>query len=119
MFQKIIIEKNKNIQVSLLDFLENEENIEEKYQNLISILEDIKIRDDQHEFRLFLHLLLKISNNHHRGPNFLTKSRKYYVFSKKTLKNFQIEKYSIFSRVTNGLFCFSLKKRSLLLMNFL
>lgn len=69
----------KNIQEECLDFLNNEENPDENLTNLYQLFEDSKIRDFQHEFRLFLHIIVNISNNHHRGPNFFSVMRELII----------------------------------------
>ncbi|KAK8883271.1 hypothetical protein M9Y10_045922 [Tritrichomonas musculus] len=76
------LDKNKNIQDALLTFLENEINTEEDFQKLILIINKQKIINDKHEFTLFLHLLSKISQNHYRNPDFISKI-------KRILKNFE------------------------------
>lgn len=69
----------KSIQENLLSFLENETNEEENYQNLQKKIADQKIFDDKPKFKSLLHLLHKISNNHHRGPNFFTKIERIFT----------------------------------------
>lgn len=67
------LEKFKIIQEKILDFLEEEENIEENFYNLKQLLEDTKIRECQHEIRQFLHFLIKVANNHHHASDFFKK----------------------------------------------
>lgn len=67
------LESMKNLQSNLLDFLEDDRDIENNFSFLNSFLEDFKIRDNSHELIPFLHLILKISNNLYRGPNFFSK----------------------------------------------
>lgn len=55
------LERMKKIQISLLDFLDNDDNIEANYQNLNELFEDIKIHDSPDKFKPLLHLILKIS----------------------------------------------------------
>ena len=63
----------KKIQSSILDFLFKEANIEENFQILKKIFEDLQIHNDQHKLKSVLHLIVKIANNYHRGSNFFTK----------------------------------------------
>ena len=67
------LEEMKKIQKSLLDYIDYETDIEEKYQNLINLFDDNKIHDNQFEIRLLFNLILKISNNHHRETGFFSK----------------------------------------------
>lgn len=86
----------KKIQENLLDFLENEENEEENFQNLNSIFADLKIPDDPHMFKSLLYLIAKISNNHHHEQNFFSKIFKILkLFINDIKKNFS--NYEIFS----------------------
>ena len=76
------LEKYKNIQEAFLEFIDDEENIEVNIQILKQLLGDTKSRDYKHHVRLFLSLLLQISNCHHRGPNFFSKiDRILHLFS--------------------------------------
>ena len=89
MSERDIIEKFKNIQKEFLDFLENEEDPDVNFQNLNQLLKDIKIRDCQHEFRLFLHMLVSICNNYHRGPNFFSKINQILQILKDDIKKYE------------------------------
>ena len=82
------IEIKKRLQTSLLDFLSNDENTEEHFEQLISIINDQNIKDDANEFRLFLYLINTISNNHYRHKNFLIKIENIILFFKKEIKIF-------------------------------
>ncbi|KAK8840474.1 hypothetical protein M9Y10_030679 [Tritrichomonas musculus] len=67
------LKKFKNVQDKFLYFLENDENIDENFQNLKKLFIVTKLRDSQHDLKLFLRLLLKVTNNYHRGPIFFGK----------------------------------------------
>ena len=54
----------KKIQENRLDYIDSEINLEEKYQKLIKIFDDIKIRNNQFKIKSLFYLILKISNNH-------------------------------------------------------
>lgn len=83
------LEVIKKIQENILLFLENEANLEESFQNLSIILQDQKICDDKLKLTLLLHLILKISNNHHHGPNFFGKLEQILnIFKDSIKKNF-------------------------------
>ena len=78
------LEKNRNIQAKLLDFLDNEDN----FQVLNQLFEETKLRDNQHELRLFLNFLLKIANNYHLNPNFFTKIEEILRYFKDDIKQY-------------------------------
>ena len=67
------LKKMKAIQNFLLTYLDSEDNIEENFQNLSNAIITQTICDDMHQLKLFLHLLVTISDNMHRGPNFFNK----------------------------------------------
>ena len=88
MYHEGYLEEIKNTQQELLNFLDDDENYEENYQNLNQHLADQKIGDDQEELELFLHLLVKLSNYHHRESNFYGKIEKILlIFKEKINKN--------------------------------
>ena len=82
------LDEMKKIQQNLLDFLDNERDEEEIFQNLKTILDDLKICDNQNQLKSLLYLLSKISNNHHRGPNFFNKIEKILLLFKNDIKKF-------------------------------
>ena len=61
------------IQVNLLQFLDDESNIEENFQELSKTLIENNIHKNKQELTSVLCLILKISNNHQRHPNFFNK----------------------------------------------
>lgn len=63
-------EKNEKLQQGILDFLDDNNNMEENYQNLQAMFDHQHIKEDIHELKLLLYLINKISKNHHRSPNF-------------------------------------------------
>lgn len=91
---KEYLDRMLNIQNSLIEFIDNDENDEEKYQNLVSLLENFKFRYDKHDFKLFIHLLSVIVNHHLHGKYFYDKIQQILNFSKERIKknftNFEI-----------------------------
>ena len=67
------LEKMKMIQNAILEFVDEESNSEENYENLVNIIKDHKINEDPHEFKALLQLINNISNNHQRIYNFINK----------------------------------------------
>ena len=67
------IEKFKEIQSALLDFIENDENVDDCLHNLLILFKEKKIQDDKHDLMTLFHLITKIANNHYRGPLFFEK----------------------------------------------
>ena len=69
----LFIPRMKAIQLAILNYIDEEEETEEKYQNLIKLLNDEKIGDNYHELKSFLYLIQSISNHHYRSTNFFDK----------------------------------------------
>ena len=46
---------------------------EENFKNLTIKFEDMKIRDNKHDFRLFLHFISSICDNYYHSPTFISK----------------------------------------------
>ena len=92
MFLEKYLDTMRNIQENLLVFLEDDSNTEENFQNLLKILDDQRINENRQNFKLLLHLIVKISKNHHRGPNFFSKIEK-------ILRNFKIDIGKYFSNI--------------------
>ena len=86
-------EKMKNIQESILEYIESE-NIEIGFISLEKDLQDLSIN----ELKLTLHLLVEISNNYHRLPAFFTKIEKIIKYFQTTILQFfpNFEIFSIF-----------------------
>ena len=83
------LEEMKKLQENLLIYLEDEStNIDETLQSLSKIIDEIKIHEDQHKLMSFLHLLVKIANNHHRNPNFFEKIDKVLAIFQDDIKKY-------------------------------
>lgn len=67
------ITKMKNIQNTLLAYIEGEDVSGSNYANLNKLLDDLNIRRKKHELKSLLHLISVISNHHHRFPSFFPK----------------------------------------------
>ena len=84
----------KLIHQHLLSYITEEDDCDEKYQTLISEIGIFKQNENFNEFRLFLFLILRVSNNYHRTPNFFSKIEKIILFFedqfKHNLKNIEI-----------------------------
>ena len=67
------LDEMRRIQISILDFLDNEFDVEENFQNLNSLFDDIEIHKNLHELKSLLYLISNISNNAHRSISFINK----------------------------------------------
>ena len=67
------IKKQTDLQASLLEYIEGEMNLEEKFQNFSYLISFNEILKDRNEFIETIQLLVAISCNHHRSPTFFEK----------------------------------------------
>lgn len=74
----------REFQEVLLQYIDNEEDTEEIYQNLIKLFQEQKISENPPELLLIIQQIVHIANYHHRSHNFfLTNTNKFYYISKK------------------------------------
>lgn len=94
------IEKKKALQRRLIDYLDSGDNIEEKYQNFLELYDQQKISEDRYELEEFLHLIVIISNYHHRLPNFFNKIFNIIAFLKPIIQKYYTndEIFTIFKK---------------------
>ena len=71
-YKNYLSEKQK-LQSAFLEYIDEEEEIEEHFQNLIKLIEDQNIKKDINEFRLLLHFINNVSNDHYRTKDFFSK----------------------------------------------
>ena len=81
------LEKKKLLQKKLLDFVENDANIQDEFKHLIPIFKEQKIPEDKCEFHNFLCLISMISENHHRNTNFLKNIEHILLYFADDMKN--------------------------------
>ena len=101
------LDKMKTIQSSILCFID-QENSEENLQNLFDLLCEYNIHDNIYEFKSFIHLIIKIANNHHRNFDFFEKIDKLILLIKDDIMKY-FDNYAIFH-------LFKSNKRILLLL---
>lgn len=92
------LDNMKSIQNYLLKYIDNDDNMEENYNNLISLIKDFKTYEKKNELNLFLHFLSKIANNHQRSCNFFQKIEKILLMIKDDINKFfsNKEKFNFF-----------------------
>ena len=74
------------IQKKLLKFIKK--NKEGNFQELTNIIENVKIIDNKYDFKSFLHLISKISNNHYRFLGFHEKIEQILSFYRNQIQNY-------------------------------
>ena len=69
-------EKMKNIEEKLIDYIDQKEDQEIKYQILTDYLTDIYIHKNKEDLKLFFHLIVQMSNHYFRCKDFFVKINK-------------------------------------------
>ena len=97
LIQKYINEKKK-LNELVLQIVDKSEIDDGDYQSLQNHLDVHQYKENKSELELFLHLILVISLNHHRKPNFLEKIKKILTITSEFYKPFFIneELFTIF-----------------------
>ena len=92
------ISQKKELQNHILIYIDNDENSDNNFNNLVNLLTDKQISKDRKELYEFIILLSKIISNHHRCHGFYDKISSIFEFLandiKQTFSN--IELYNIF-----------------------
>ena len=78
----------KSIQNSLLEFLEDESDANDKYENFVNLISTQKINNEEHELKALLQLINRIGNNHHRFPNFISNVERVLTQFKQDLQKY-------------------------------
>lgn len=92
---KIYLGRMSHLQESILNFINTQGQAESQYQEIISFFKTHKIGEDRNELQSILHLILKISNNHHRNPDFFSKIERLFTNFKEEMKIY-FSNYEIF-----------------------
>lgn len=94
------IDKMKHYQNDILKFLEEDENAEENFQNMIDNFENEKIQENKQFLKLTLHLIAHISSNFSHKLNFFSKIEKILNYFKNDIKSkySNIEIFHIFKQ---------------------
>lgn len=79
------VDKKKNIQKYFIGYIDDEENDDKNLDDFIAIFNQSSIKEDKNELYLFLQLILAVSNNHYRLPNFFTKLFKIILYIKEDI----------------------------------
>ena len=80
------ITRMKNLYDNLYQFINDENNFEEDFHTLINNIKSEKYFENIDEFKSILHIINKISKNHHRYSAFLPKIEKVLLFYSDEIK---------------------------------
>ena len=80
------IDKKRELYDLIIQFIEEEREIEYIYQSLTTYIDEQQICQNRDELSELLQIIVKINKNHHRSPDFLTKVRKVLNYLSELLK---------------------------------
>ena len=113
--------KMKNYEELILQFLDNNDDVDNSFKSLINIFKTQKVSENKNELKLLLHLICEISDNYHRSLNFFNKIDQILKFFENEMKQYfskmisnkisQITAFSIYLKATNVYFYFYSKKK--------
>ncbi|KAK8899591.1 hypothetical protein M9Y10_001907 [Tritrichomonas musculus] len=90
-------DQKMNIRSILLDFIENESNTDADFHNFILQLKESENNiENRNDLKELLHLISKISNNHHRSTHFFSKIYRILLHFKDEILQF-FSNYEIFN----------------------
>ena len=82
------INQKKSLYENLLSFINDEEDSDDYFRNLLENFQAQRLDQNREELKLLLYLLLKISKNHHRTPLFFEKIQRIISHFKNSIKQF-------------------------------
>lgn len=114
------IEKMKDLQSKVLDYIDKEEDMEENYEVLCNFINEEKIHKNGQDLILLLRLLVYISNNHRRSNNFFQKIEKILIEYKDEIIDYydNIEIFDIF-KSNKRLILFLLKEDMMIIDDYI
>ena len=93
------LKKFKKVQKKIINFLEEEEEVDVHFENLKRKLIDIKIQNNFFDNKMILRLISALSNNYKRRSDFFNKIEKIIMIFKDEIKNLSNQEiFNIFSR---------------------
>lgn len=114
------LDKLKNLYPLVLDYIDNEEDLEEHNEKLCNFIKEQQFTKNGEEFKLILHLLVSLSNNHYRVPHFFEKIERILIQYKKVIQKHYSnnELFSIFES-NQRLLLFLINEKMLILDEFI
>ena len=85
---KEYLTKMGTIQINILDFIDEVDNPEDFFQNILLLFDTQQIKNSKLDLKLLFHFLLKISNNHHRFLDFYNKIERILQLFTNEITNF-------------------------------
>ena len=80
------LEIMKNMHQQILEYIDSENNLENDFETLENCFNNLSITQSRQKFKGLLHLIIDISNNHQRSPDFFKKVEKILIFVKTEIK---------------------------------
>ena len=81
------IAKKKELYDHIIDFLENDDNNENNFDTIVNLIQEQEILENDKEIKNFLYLISRISSNHYRTINFISKIEQIILHISEYMKN--------------------------------
>ncbi|KAK8836716.1 hypothetical protein M9Y10_037232 [Tritrichomonas musculus] len=108
------LEVLQTIQASILTYIDNEDDIEEYYGNIIRKFDELNICDNFNLMKLILRLISCISIYHHRFKDFFLKIEKILLYFKSAMKkNFTNAEIFYIFKYSNRILLFLIREKML------
>ena len=106
----------KTIQCHILDFIDDEINKEENFQNIQIIFEDENFCCTLNKLKLVLRMIANISNDHHRELDFFDKIEKIIILLKENIKKYfsNSDIFNIF-KINKKIFLFLIEEKMIII----
>ena len=94
------IDAKKEFQDIFLLYIDDENDDETNYTNLVNIIDKQNLHENDEEFKIFYYFICNIINNHYRGINFFNKLERIFLPFSEDIKNIfsNTEIYSHFKK---------------------
>ena len=92
------IKKMKDIYLSLIDYIDEIDDLDVKFEILLEILENNAIKEKKEEIRLLFQLISNIADNHHQTSDFFYKLEKIFQY---LIKDNHLSFFNFISNYTN------------------
>lgn len=100
---KEYVDQKKRLYDLFITFVEQENENDEDDRLLFDYIDKLKIKENRDELESFFNLIIIVSNNHYRTPQFLNQIKKIILFLqnsiKQTFSNSEIIKFSLKNRM--------------------
>ena len=110
------LDKMKDIQENVLNFIEDESNSDANYNSLVRLLSNLLNQYGDQQLKPILYIILKVSNNHRRSPTFFPKIERIILYFKDKIKQtFSNQEIFDFIKSSKRIILFFIRKKMMII----